>query len=366
VSAVALLYTMAMAIESVAMPLVALRAGYSKPAVGVLTAVSAVTQLLARLGSAPAMRRLPDRTLVVVSNVVLAASALLLSWSAAPAVFVGAELVQGVSRGLFWTGAQTHMVRRQGTAVQRMAAVTFVSSFGQVVGPVVAGGLGEVSYTLALWVSAGVAVVAGIAARTGMERLPVFEPVKGRMGARLWRRRPVRAACWASVTAGAWRSLVNSYLPVVVKQAGQTSAVVGVVVAVANAGNIAGSGVAGALRRPWVMAAGVVVTGAGFALCGVTAAVPAALAVVCGVSGVGAGALQTLGPAVAAGAVDADEQGDAVVLCGAFRAVALFGAPLGAAALLEVAELPAVLTVAGVLLALPAWSASRVARRPEP
>lgn len=358
-SALAMVYTMAMATEAVAMPLVALHAGYSKPAVGILSALQAVTQLAARLGSAPAMRRITGRTLVVLSTVTLAGSALLLAWSAAVVPFVAAELIQGLSRGMFWTGAQTHLVRSRGTAVQRMAAVNFLSSMGQVGGPLLAGGLGEISYTLALLVSAGTAGVAGLIARFGMIRLPVFEAVKGGMGTRLWRHRELRTGCWAGVTAGAWRGLVNSYLPVLVKQAGETSAIIGVVVAVANGGNIAGSGLAGVVRRRWVLWASILLTGAGFALSGVTASVPALVALFSLAGGIGAGALQTLGPAVAARPVERNERGDAVALAGSFRAVALFVSPLGAAGLLGLAALPLVLTISGGLLVLPVLSVVR-------
>ena len=54
----ALVYSISMGIQSVLLPLLALAAGYSKPDIGILTALSAVTQLvdvgsgtLARLAS---------------------------------------------------------------------------------------------------------------------------------------------------------------------------------------------------------------------------------------------------------------------------------------------------------------------------
>ena len=359
-SAVGLIYSTALAMEAVVMPLLALRAGYSKPAIGILTALSAVTQLASRLGGAPAMRRIPDRTLVWVSCSALAGSALLLAWSARPAVFVVAELVQGASRGLFWTGSLTHLVRSGDSAVRQLAGITFISNFGQLGGPLLAGVISETSFSLALVTSAGVAVAASALARAGMTRLPPFEDVKGHIVARLWRRRQLRLGCWTGVTAGAWRGLVNSYLPVVLKEAGQTSAVVGVVVAAANGGSIAGAGVMTAVRergQRWILPASILLAGAGIATCDFTAAVPLVAAAVAVGGGLGAGILQTVSPAVAATAVDANERGDAVVMAGSFRAGALFVAPIGTAGLLDVSSLPEALVVAGALMAVPIVSA---------
>ena len=70
----ALAFSLAMGTQSVLLPLLALAAGYSKPDVGILTAISAIAQLFTRILSATAMRRFSDKTLVVLSGIVLAIS----------------------------------------------------------------------------------------------------------------------------------------------------------------------------------------------------------------------------------------------------------------------------------------------------
>jgi len=87
-----------------------------------------------------------------------------------------------------------------------------------------------------------------------------------------------------------------------------------------------------------------------------------------GLSGWGAGALQTLSPAVAATAVQRSLRPDAVALAGAFRAGALLLAPLTVAGLLSGIGLTAALEVAGTAMALPAFGAVRQwrARAEEP
>jgi MFS family permease len=82
-------------------------------------------------------------------------------------------------------------------------------------------------------------------------------------------------------------------------------------------------------------------------------------AAVLALSGLGAGALQTVGPAVATDAVHPEERGEAIAATGAFRAAALFGAPLAVAGAIAVAPLAAAMAVTGVILALPALRVPR-------
>lgn len=116
-----------------------LAAHYSRPLIGVLTALSAVTQLASRLGSAKAMRYVTDRNVIAAAGLTIAVSALVLVWSHQVVIFVIAELVQGLARGMFWTGTQAHVVRSRQKAVGRLATVNFVSSFGLLGGPPIAG-----------------------------------------------------------------------------------------------------------------------------------------------------------------------------------------------------------------------------------
>jgi hypothetical protein len=81
------------------------------------------------------------------------------------------------------------------------------------------------------------------------------------------------------------------------------------------------------------------------------------------VSGLGAGILQTVGPAIAADEVAAEERGDALALTGTYRAAALFLAPIGMAGLLLFIPLTASLIAAGLLITAPAAVPWRPRRR---
>lgn len=358
----ALVYSASLAMLTITLPLLALAAHYSRPLIGVLTALSAVTQLVSRLGSAKAMRRVTDRNLVASACVTMALSALVLVWSHRVALFVIAELVQGVARGMFWTGTQAHVVRSRQMTVGRLATVNLVSSFGLLAGPPIAGILSARSFAMALWVAGALGLVSAVMAATLMSRLDVFASADSGPRQKVWSYPGVRVGCWAGTTAGAWRGLVGSYIPVALRAASESSALVGIMVGVANAASLVGTaamGVIGSRRTRVSFAAGVLAAGGGVALTGITAHQAVLVAGFIALSGVGAGLLQTLGPATAATAVEMDRRGDAVAVAGSFRAGALFVSPVGTAALLDVTSLPAALLIAGALLSLPALSAAR-------
>jgi hypothetical protein len=160
------------------------------------------------------------------------------------------------------------------------------------------------------------------------------------------------------VTAGAWRGLLGSYVPIALIHAGHGSSTVGILVATANTTSIVGSWLvrhvdeeAAALR---VLRLGTPVTGISMAVMGCVAG-PSLLgaAAALAVSGVAAGALQTLGPALASDAVHEEERGEAIAATGVWRAASLFVAPLATAGLVAVVPVGAAVCVTGVLMAAP-------------
>lgn len=346
------------------MPLLALDAGYSAAGIGLLTATAAISQMATRLVLGPAMRIVPDWTLVAAACVTLAASNAVVAVSAAVVPFVVAELLQGVARACFWTGSQTHVVRGDGPAVSALATVNYISSIGLFTGPVLAGILCERSPSLALVVGAAVALLATLPTLM-LDRLPPFSPPPDRPAGRLWRRPGVDVGCWAGVTAGAWRGLLSSYVPVALVEARQSATTVGLLVTVANAASVAGAWLSGRLhgaRLAQGFAVGVLATGLATAMTGWVAGVPWLAGVALAVSGVGAGAIQVVGPAVAAEAVHPEERGEAIAVTGTFRAAALFLSPLAVAGMVAMVPLSLALAVAGSLIAVPAVGARRVGR----
>ncbi|MDP9416936.1 MAG: MFS transporter, partial [Actinomycetota bacterium] len=358
----AVVFSLSLGVASVALPILALRSGYSATQVGLLTAVSAVTQMLTRLALGRVMRVVADRTLVGGAGLLLAMSSAVVAVSAAVVPFVVAQAVQGVARACFWTGSQTHVVRGPGRAVGALATVNFISSFGLLAGPVLAGFLIERSAQLALAVGAAVALL-GAAPSMLLDRLPPFTLPPDRPPGRIWRRSGVDAGCWAGVSAGAWRGLLGSYVPVALEAARQPASTIGLLVSVANGASIAGSAVVGRVSGTWVSRSfllGTLGAGVGTAAVGFLAGAPLWAGAALALSGLGAGALQVLGPAVATEAVHPEERGEAIAAAGTFRAGALLAAPLAAAGLVAVLPVSAVLALSGAIVAVPAAFSRRL------
>jgi len=357
----AAVYSLALAVASVALPLLALRAGYSASEVGLLTAVSAVSQMSTRMLLGAVMRRYGDWTLVTAAGLVLALSNVMVAVSAAVVPFVIAQLLQGASRACFWTGTQTHVVRGPGRAAGTLATVNLVSSIGLLAGPALAGVLSERTPVLALSVAAAVALV-GVAPTFALDRHPPFLALEDRPPGRLWRRPGVDVGCWGGVTAGAWRGLLGSYVPVALDAARQPASTIGVLVTVANGAALVGAAVAARVAPTWsrrAVLATITITGLTTAATAALAAHLVLSAVVLAVSGLAAGTLQVLALAMASDAVHREERGDAIAASGTFRAAALFAAPLAVAGLVVVLPLASAVAVVGAAMTAPAIALRR-------
>lgn len=310
------------------------------------------------------MRRVPDKALLVGAALMIAVSCALIAVSDALAIFVVSQLVQGSARALFWTSSQTHAVRTSSSSVKGLTDVNLAAGLGALMGPALAGYLWEVSAPLPLIV-ASVAGAAAVIPVVLLKKLPIFAPDHSNDGifaGGLWRRPGVDAACWMNAGAGAWKSLLDSYVPIVLSLAGQPVAVIGILVSIANSAVLAGS-----LSGSWLrkrgnrtsLVTGLLATGVGLAAAGPLADVAVAAAIGLAISGVGAGILQTVGPAIAADEVHPEDRGDALALTGTVRATALFLTPFVMALLVSVAPVAAALVTAGVFITLPAARGNR-------
>jgi len=352
----AALFSCSLGIASVTLPLLALRVGYSAAEVGILTAVSAVAQMAARLVLGAVMRRVGDWVLIVGAGLTLGLSSGLVAISSAVVPFTVAQLLQGVARACFWTGSQTHVVRGDRRPVGALAAINFVSSLGLLVGPVLAGVLIESSARTAIVVGAAVASVAVVPALL-LDRLPPFTPPAERPPGGIWRRPGVDIGCWAGVSAGAWRGLLSSFVPVALDSARQSASKIGALVSVANGAAVVGAALVGRVRGAWIgrsFVIGTIAAGAGIALVAPVAGEWWLAAVLLAISGLGAGALQTVGPAIATVSVHPEERGEAIAAAGTFRAAALFGGPLAVSGVVLVLPLAAAMGAAGLLIAVSA------------
>ncbi|MBD0423651.1 MFS transporter [Streptomyces sp. NPDC052309] len=353
------LFSVSLGMVSVAAPVIAVQAGISTAAIGLLVALSGVSQIATRLCMGPLLRRFPDKLFVAFASGALAVSCALLVRETAMWAFAVSQLLQGLARALFWTGTQTHAIRAWPTSVGGLTVINIANGVGALVGPVLAGALAVRSLSLSLVV----ATVMGVLGLVSAALLRSFRPFrsapqeKGNGRRRLWLRPGVGAACAMTAGGGAWKGLMNSYVPVVLSHAGHAAPAVGALVTGANLAGLMGSAVSKRVQaaglRP-AMLLGLVPAGVGI---GLTGLFPGSIVVATAMlfaAGLGAGVLQTVGPALAADSVGPEERGDAIATIGTFRAATLLAAPLGAGALVLVMSAGAALATAGALMSLPA------------
>jgi hypothetical protein len=359
-------FSISLGIGTLALPLLALAAGYDAAVVGAFAATSAVAQLGFRLSLPWLLGRYSDRSLLGISCLMIAGSyAVLVVSTALPAFTVG-HLLQGSARALFWTSSQTHAVRGSGTSVNALARVQIVGNIGTLTGPALAGAASGISVNLALVVGIATGLLAALSSRS-MRSLPPFVRERRRPGeAHIWRRPGVDVGCWASFTAGGWRAMLGSYFPVVLTEAGLGPGLVGAFLALADAASF---GAAAILIRVnptatrLLIEVGVLAASIGIAVMPFVAMQPAVAAILIAVGGAGSGLLLTLGPAAASDSVAPNERGDAIAVAGTFRAAALFATPAGVAAGLSVVTLPFGVAIAGVVLGVPTVVSGLRARR---
>ncbi|MEZ3160702.1 MFS transporter [Microbacterium sp. BWT-B31] len=353
-------FSVGQSMAAVAVPLLAVQAGHPIEAVGLIVAVSAISQTVARLGMGSLMSRIPTKFFIIAATLLLAASCFTLALSSALWALIVAQLLQGVARAYFWTGSQTHVLRASDSALRALSRLNVVQGVGQLVGPALAGLIGAWSLQASL-VGAGALGMLAVAPSLLLISFAPFAFTRRRDGAgrrQIWRRPGVSKAASMTAVAGAWRGILNSYLPVILTAAGHAIPAVGALVTLTNLASLVGSAISRpvqALGSRVANALGTTAAGIGLAVAALSPApiwIPAAAL---GVSGLGAGILQTVGPALAADSVGAEERGRAIASIGTFRSVSLLFSPVITAGLVLVVPSAAVACgVAGIIISTPA------------
>ena len=348
-------FALSLGIGMVAIPLVALDAGYDAAAIGFLVAMAAASQLITRFGLPWLLGRYSDRLLIGLAGILmLAGFALLLTATVLP-VFVTAQVAMGASRAIFWTSSQTHAIRSGGSPVRRLVDLNLAGNAGTLTGPVLAGALATIGLPVAL-AGAALAVSLSVAGTPFMRRLPAYDRRQSGGALRLLGREGVGAACWANVVGGVWWSMIGSYVPVILVGAGLGPTVIGLLVTLSEG---AGALALLVLRRTPVALVPRIVRAGAFgemvALAGIAIAPPVAAAygafLILG--GAAAGCVTGLAPALVTMAAGEQEQGDALALSGTFRSLALLGAPALVGASLAVISLPLAVASLAVAAAVP-------------
>jgi MFS family permease len=365
-SSTALLVCLAIGFSSLALPLFALQAGFGASRVALYVALAGIVQIVARTTLGFVLRWVSDRTIVAVAGIGMAASFATAAASVTEVTLALAWGLQGLSRACFWTGGQTHVIRGEQSTVASLAVLNFFGSAGQLLGPLLAGVLIELTGNTALLV--GIVVSTAALIPTGlMARLPPFAKPEQRTAGRIWSRPGFKPGCWATGVAGAWRGLMDSFVPVVLQGAKYSASTTGALISVANAAAVLGAVIIGRLRparTAVVYSTSMLAVGVCMGLVGVAARPAELIAVVLALTGLGAGVLQTLGPALAADAVAKHQQGDAIAASGTFRNVGTFGAPLLLAAAASLVPTATALVLAGIVLASPAVASRSLRKEP--
>ena len=353
-------YSLGLGIDTVAIPLLALQAGYDAAAVGFLVAAAAGAQFTTRLALPWLLGRYPDRRLIGIAALGMALAFGLLAMTTALPVFVAAQLIQGASRAVFWTSSQTHAVRGEGRPVQRLVDLNVAGNAGTLVGPALGGILALAGLPVALATAAGGALVA-VAASRSLRALAPYDRRQGAGTFHLLRRDGIDVACWASVVGGCWWSMMGSYVPVLAVASGVGSVGVGWLITASE-----GAGMAALMalrrlapehvRRVVRIAATVSVaalSALGLAALTATGSVAWIFAAVMVVGGASSGTITTLAPAMASLAAEPEEQGDALALSGTFRAGALLVAPAAVGGLLGLVGIPVAMIAMTAVAGLP-------------
>lgn len=349
-------FSSSLGVGVLALPLVALAAGLDPATIGLLTAVSAIAQFTFRLALPWLLGRFPDRELIGAACLMIATSYALLIFTKLLPVFVLAQLFQGSARALFWTANQTHAVRGSRGSVGGLARVQVWANVGAMLAPTVAGLLSGLALEAALALGAGLGLV-GVVASRGLRRLPPFVRIRREGERGIWTRDGVDLACWASFSAGGWRAMQGSYVPIVLTNAGLVPGVVGVLLSLSDVMATVATGVLIRITPRSSRAAielSVVAIAIGLGAVAFVAGNVLLAAACIGLAGLGYGLLTTIGPALASDSVRAEERGEALAVAGTFRAAAILATPAGVAFGLSVVALPVGLLTAGVLLAAPA------------
>lgn len=354
-------FSLGLGVATVAIPLLALAAGYDAAAVGFLSATSAAAQFTTRLALPTLLGRFRDRSLIGVSSLLLVAAFAILAVTTALPAFLVAQVLQGSARAIFWTSSQTHAIRGRGRPVRRLIDLNVAGNLGTLTGPALGGMLAVFGLPAALAVAAGGALTAALGA-LALVALPTFDRDRSAGTVDLLRRDGVDTACWASVVGGSWWSMMGSFVPVLLVSAGIGPQGIGWLITASEA---AGMGALIALRNlpsasvRHVVTVAAVTAGASLAAIAAAPPVVVAYALLLVAGGAASGTVTTLAPAMASLAAGPEEQGDALALTGTFRAGALFGAPALVGGMLSIIALTPALAILAVVTLAPGVIAGR-------
>lgn len=348
-AATVLAFGFSLGCTTIAFPLLAIDSGFSASVVGLLAALSAAVQMGTRFILPWLLGRVADRRLLSAALVTMAVSSSVLLFASSGVAFVVAQIFQGAARGIFWTSSQTHAVRMPGIAAKRLGFIQAMGQLGGLAGPIVAGILASIALTASLWAALVFAVIGVFVALT-LHLLPPYERAPRSERKPIWRTSGVGVGSWAASIGGAWRGILDSFVPVVLESSGYAPSTIGWLMSTADGSGLAATSSVARWGRPG-MARLVPWAAAGLAAGLIVLPLSSHLVTAVGslvVAGFSGGLAGVLGSTSINESVDKPDQGAALALVGAYRAGARAVAPATISVLLAIASVPLSLAVAAL------------------
>lgn len=314
---------------SVLVPLILVSDHRSVVTVGAVVILAGVSQLAMRFATPRLMRRISDRALIAMACAAVAAAGGMALLGGGLALMAAVQLVHGIARALFWTAIQTHVVRDEASAVRGLAAVNVLGGVGLMAGPATVGWWSHPNDIASAPIVAVVLGAAGAVLALAMRAMPPFEARRGFIRSELWTRDVVLGSCMSGV-AGAWRGLLDSFIPILLVALAYSESETSFLVAVSSAAIFVGAFLASPVSRlshTPVYVVGVVLTSAVLVMLGALGRNDGLIVGAIIVGGLISGLFQTVGTAVAARSASADDRGDAVAVTGIFRSAAILAVP---------------------------------------
>ena len=247
----ALLFSIINASVQLLVPLYALRLGYSGLIIGMLAALPSVANVTLRLTFGRLSDRHGETAILRLGGLFYFASAagMLLSTWLGLALLVGAQLLQGVARSIFWTVAQAYATKLPLRGGLHLSLFNGATNLGMVLGISVAGlWVGVLGYRGAFALVLALAVLYVALTRVlASSRTPVLSETVAPPGTKgalpdlrlgpLW-----LAACCAFVNGATW-AMASSFHPVYLARLGYGDKAIGLLLMLLPVGMLASSSV---------------------------------------------------------------------------------------------------------------------------
>ena len=318
-------------------PLYVLDLGFSLADLGLIVSAAAIFMVVLRLAGGAVADRFGERIVLWFSFASLIGCALVfvVSENLLPLIF--AQLLNGISRSVYWSAGQSYTSRSaEGNAGLTMGRLLSFESAGGLLGAVIAGGTAEFAgFDAAFLAAAGVNAL-GVVNTAMMPALPRKDQVRSIRASltparRLLVQRSMGLGHYTAFMSAGYAALTGSLFAALFKDAGYGDTMIGVLRSANGIGVILVAYPFGALLAAWgvrnVAAAGLAATGAVTMLIAFAAETPVLPFLLMVLGGLSFGALRSLYPAVASANSSQQERGLALSVVGLYWAVSMLIVP---------------------------------------